>query len=148
MGIRDAILGADDLPREKMDTPEWAPFGAPYVYVRGLSAGERDDWEMSLTVPTPDGGRRPNPKAKNTRARFAVLVICDESGAPVFTPGDIEKLATKSSVVIDRLALRGMQLSGMTADEGNAPNPTSGDPDDTNSPDSPWPSDSTLTSTS
>jgi hypothetical protein len=46
-GIRDKILAADDLPREQVQTDEWAPFGVPFVFVRGLSAAERDKWETT-----------------------------------------------------------------------------------------------------
>ena len=40
---REAILAAEDLPRELVEVPEWG--GA--VYVRALTGAERDQFEAS-----------------------------------------------------------------------------------------------------
>lgn len=142
MTLRDAILAADDLPREEVATPEWEPAGVPFVYVRGLTSSERDDYETSLLTTGPDGRRVPNPRMKNVRASFAVRVIVDEHGERIFTERDVVALAGKSALVIERLWDVGRRLSGMqTEEELEAEgNPSTGDPDGSVSSDSPTPS--------
>lgn len=129
--MRDAILAAEDLPREQVHTDEWAPFGVPFVYVRGLSAGERDAWESAVTVLAPDGSRRPNPRLKNSRARFCALIMVDEDGGRIFADTDVDRLAEHSAAVLERIALVGLRLSGMIEAEAN---PSTGDLDDSSSP--------------
>jgi putative N-acetylmannosamine-6-phosphate epimerase len=124
--LRDAILAADDLPREQVQTDEWAPSGVPFVFVRGLTAAERDNWESSVTVLAPDGSRRPNPRLKNSRARFAALVMVDENGARIFEDADVDRLAERSAAVLERIALVGLRLSGMIEADAN---PSTDDPD-------------------
>lgn len=139
--LRDQILAADDLPREQVATDEWAPSGVPFVYVRGLSAAERDDWEQSVTTLLPDGTRRANPKMRNTRAKFAALVMVEEDGTRIFPDGDrdgIDRLANRSALVLERIAMVGLRLSGMV--EANGTNPSEGDQDESPSSDSALPS--------
>lgn len=123
--LRDSILAADDLPREQVSTPEWEPFGAPSVYVRGLTAAERDKYEQSLTERSPDGTVRPRRSLDNLRASFVARVVVDESGARVFEDSDVEKLGAKNAAVIDRLWDKGRELSGMGVIEDA--NPSTGD---------------------
>ena len=44
MSLKEQILKADDLPKEKVNVPEWNVD----VYVRALTAAERDGYEASL----------------------------------------------------------------------------------------------------
>lgn len=145
--LRDAILAAEDLPREEVSTPEWGPAGAPTVFVRGFTSKERDDYEMSLTVPGPDGGRMPNPRIKNLRASFVVRVLVDENGERIFDDKDIDALAGKNAAVIDRLWDVGRRLSGMQTEEEAEANPSTGDQGDDSSSDSPSPSVSQTSTT-
>lgn len=123
--IRDLILAAEDLPREQVMTDEWAPFGVPFVHVRGLTAAERDDYEQGLTERGPDGSRRPRDSYRNLRASFVARIVVDENGERVFADADVEELGKKNAAVIDRLWDKGRELSGMGA-EGN---PSEGDQD-------------------
>src|SRR4029077_5215341 len=139
--LRDAILSADDLPREQVQTDEWARFGVPFVYVRALTAKERDDYEMSLTVPGPKGGRVPNPRRKNIRATFAAKVMVEQNGNGVweraFDDSDVSKLGNKNAAVLDRVVDKGLELSGMApVSEDEDPNPSTGDQDEPSSSDS------------
>jgi hypothetical protein len=144
--LRDAILAAEDLPREEVQTPEWGPAGAPTVFVRGFTSKERDDWEMSLTVAGPDGSRIPNPRLKNLRAGFVVRVLVDKDGNRIFEDKDVEVLSAKSASVLDRLWDVGRRLSGMDNVQ-TEPNPSTGDQEDGNSSDSPSPSESQTQTT-
>lgn len=147
MDLRDAILGADDLPREQVPTPEWADAGVDKVWVRGMSAAERDAYEMSLLITMPDGDRRPNPAIKNVRAGFVARLVINEDGSRVFTEKDTKALGEKSAVTINRLWTAGRKLSGMLTEEEEG-NPLMGDQEDTNSSDSPSPSESPTPITS
>jgi hypothetical protein len=137
--LRDAILAADDLPREQVSTPEWAPSGAPYVYVRGLTAAERDEYEQGLTERGPDGKVQARSSMKNLRAHFVVRVVVDENGERVFADGDVKALGEKSAAIVDRLWEKGRELSGMATVEEEE-NPSTGDQDEPSSSDSPSPS--------
>lgn len=139
--LREQILAAEDLPREQVSTDEWAPFGVPFVHVRGLASGERDDWEQSFLTTGANGKRVTKPQVHNVRAGFVALTVVDEAGQRVFTDKDIAALATKSAAVIGRLWDVGRRLSGMK-DEDDEENPSEGGQEDTSSSDSPSPSDS------
>lgn len=136
--LRDSILAADDLPREQVQTDEWAPFGVPFVYIRGLTSQERDAYEQSLLV-TVNGNRVPNTRIKNIRAAFVARVLVNDQGEREFTDKDVDLLGMKNAAVIDRLWDVGRKLSGMVLDEEEA-NPSTGDQDDSPSSDSPSPS--------
>lgn len=137
--LHDAILAADDLPREKVPTEEWAP-EAPEVWIQGLSGEERDQWEQSLTT-TVNGQRIPKPKIKNVRAAFVARVLVDDNGERLFQDGEVNALGRKSAAVLDRLWDVGRRLSGMLTDEElEAQNPSSGDQEEPSPSDSPTPS--------
>lgn len=139
--LRDAILEVKDLPQEKVRTDEWAP-SVPFVHIRGLSAAERDQWEQGLTA-TINGRIVPKTKIKNLRAQFVVKILVDENGDRIFKDSEVDLLGNKSAAVLDRLWDVGRRLSGMqTEEELEEENPSTGDQEDTNSSDSPSPSES------
>lgn len=117
--LREQILSADDLPREEVKTDEWAPFGVPFVYVRGLSGSERDEYEQTLVDLGNDGTPRRRKDLHNVRAGLAARVIVDEAGERVFEDKDVAALGKKNAAVLDRICDKALILSGM------APNPTS-----------------------
>jgi hypothetical protein len=110
--LRDQILDAKDLPIEEVQTDEWAPFGVPFVRVRGLSASEKEKWERSL----PDEAETKSKKPTKLRERFVVLTVVDEQGNPEFTDADLQMLSERSSVVITRIFDAARKLSGMLTD--------------------------------
>lgn len=104
---RDQILAADDIKRELVAVPEWGG----EVYVKGLSALERDRFEASV-LDQSGGGRKI--KLENFRARLAALSICDENGKPIFEASDIPALGAKSAAALDRVLAVSQRLSAMT----------------------------------
>lgn len=132
--LRDDILAAKDLPQELVDTPEWAP-AVPKVWVRGLTAAERDAYEQGLLAPTRSGGARVRDKVDNLRAAFCVRIILDEAGERVFTDKDVAALGDKSGAVIDRIWDKGRELSGMKPEVTEDEDPSR--PDVSTSTDSP-----------
>jgi hypothetical protein len=104
--LRDTILAAQELPTEEVATDEWAPLGVPFVRVRGLSASEREKWELSV-------GDTDGKKVTQIREKLVQRTVVDEAGEEVFQLGDIQALGNLSSVVIVRLFNAARKLSGM-----------------------------------
>jgi len=95
---KEAILAANDLEVVKVPTPEWG--GEQHVFIRVMTAAERDGYESSMF--DRDGEKR-TLNLKNIRARLAVLVLCDEQGKRLFDNDGAGLLGGKSSVVLDRI---------------------------------------------
>ena len=131
---REQILSVDDGEREEVTIPEWN--GS--VFVKVLSAIEKDYWEKKLQpIPTSDDDE-PTPEAKlnarfdNVRARTAVLACCDASGAPLFVMTDVEWLGKKSGKALDKIWTVFTRLNGIGQEEvdtlvKNSPAPTADD---------------------
>ena len=102
MSLRDQIIGADDLPYEDVDVPEWGCT----LRIRGLTAGEAEKFGAELGEQS--GG------FEGVRARLLVRSVLDpESGLHVFEDGDLEVLGAKSSQVVMRLFETAQRLSGL-----------------------------------
>jgi len=104
---RDAILSSDDLPRERVDVPEWGG----EVFVRTLTGTERDEFEQSMQ------GKKDKINLDNVRARFAVLTICDEQGTRIFNAADAAKLGSKSAAALDRVFAVAQRLNGFSNED-------------------------------
>jgi len=112
MLTRAAILQADDLPREKVDVPEWGGF----VFVRTLTAGERDEFESEMVLFAGKGKTTTNMGAlKRTRARLCARAMCGEDGQRIFSDEDVEALAAKSAAALDRVYEVAARLSKIGA---------------------------------
>lgn len=105
---RDDILAAPDIHPQKVEMPEWGGC----VFVRGLTARERDAFESSIVSVDKNGERKVD--ARNVRARLVALGVCDESGQPIFTANDVAELGKKSALALERLFDTIRHLSGMT----------------------------------
>ena len=102
------ILGADDIALERVDVPEWGG----HVYVKTLTAGERDAFETSMFK---GRGRDRVENLANLRARLCALTICDGEGKRLFDEADVERLGAKSGKALDRVFDRAQTLNGMGA---------------------------------
>lgn len=100
---KDAILGADDLPAEDVEVPEWGGT----VRVRGLTGTERDRFEFAMAA------AKDRPDRVDVRAQVVGRCIVDENGDRLFTDKELVKLGSKSGAALDRVfdVVRG--LSGM-----------------------------------
>lgn len=103
---KNAILSQSDREIELVEVPEWGGV----VFVRSLSGEERDQFEASIIE---RNGRDVRTNLRNLRARLVVLAACDESGAPIFTPGDADALGAKSAAALDRIFSVAQRLSGL-----------------------------------
>jgi hypothetical protein len=107
---RDDILRARDITIEKVDVPEWGGF----VYVKGMTAGQRDQLEAAML----DKKAQPQPaRLAEFRTRMFILCACHETGAPIFTAADIRAVQGKSVAGINRVLDVARRLSGMTDED-------------------------------
>lgn len=105
---KEAILGADDLPRELVNVPEW---GGP-VLVRTMSGTDRDAFEASLL--DKEG------RMHNVRARLVALTVCDAQGERLFGDSDLDALGRKSARALDRVFSVAQRLNGIGVQQVDA----------------------------
>jgi hypothetical protein len=108
MLTKDGILGAQDFTIEQVAVPEWN--GS--VFVRGLTAEERDEFEGGSVSFAGEG--KPTPVLTNMRARLAVRCICDAEGNRLFSDDDVGALGRKCGAALDRITEVARRLSGLT----------------------------------
>lgn len=102
------IIGADDLNILTVKVPEWKKDGEPgTVYLRLMTVGERDAYECEWLANKEKG-------VPNFRSKFLARCLCDKEGNRIFTDADVEKLATKSVAVVDRLFKKAMKHNAMS----------------------------------
>ncbi len=107
---KDAILAADDLPRETVNVPEWGG----EVLVRTMSGTDRDAFEASLLEK--DG------RMENVRARLVALTLCDAQGDRLFNDSEIAALGRKSARALDRVFSVAQRLNGIGVEQVDAAN--------------------------
>ncbi|MDR2757617.1 MAG: hypothetical protein LBC20_18155 [Planctomycetaceae bacterium] len=118
---REVALTQEHFAIEKVDVTEWGTIdpetGKPeptYVYVRELSAKEKDAFETSLVSGT---GKKQKINLENFRARLAVLVCCDENRLPIFRSEDVERLTQKPVKVLSRIAEVAKRLNDLSDED-------------------------------
>jgi len=107
MDIKAAILNSTTKKIEKIDVPEWGTS----VFMRTMTAGERDAWELAWLDRQGKGG------VANFRSVFLVKCLCDENGTRLFSDGEVEQLAAQDSNVINRLFEFAREQNGLTSDQ-------------------------------
>jgi len=107
---RDAILGADDLPIEQVEVPEWN--GS--VYMRTLTGKQRDDFEQFAVERKTKTGI----DIRGMRIKLIAMCLCDKDGKMLFAGRDDEsKLIQKSGAALQRLSDVAQRLSGLDDNE-------------------------------
>lgn len=94
---RMTILEFNDRQIECVPIPEWGG----EVFVRNMTAGERDRWEIAAQ------GKR----TEDVRAALAVLTVCDESGELLFKQEDIPLLTAKNAAPMQRIFNASIELN-------------------------------------
>lgn len=107
---RNAIFGIHDIKTEKVFVPEWN--GS--VFVRGITAYERDDFESSLLD---QSKKRTRISMRNARARLVVLATVNEDGSQMFSEEDIAMLSMKSAIAIDHIYEVASAMAGLGDDD-------------------------------
>ena len=114
MNLKDQILQANDLPREKVSVPEWECD----VWIRALTSQERDDFEQSM-IETSGFGKKLEVQTdlSNAKAKLVCRCMVDDDGERIFTDDEAVALGGKSAVVLNRLYEVASKLSGMSKDD-------------------------------
>jgi len=108
MLLKEDILGADDLKRERVETPDWP---CRHVWVRTMPGIDRDSFEeQSLDG---DPGSR-TMRYRNLRGRLAAWTIVDEGGQRVFADEDADAVGQKSAAMLDRVFDVASRLNGLS----------------------------------
>ena len=107
---RDDILGADDLPMELVEAPEWGGT----VWVRTLNGAERDAFGVSCIAKE---GQKKGQELLGVRARLVTLTACDGKGKRLFTHADEDKVGKKSGTVLARVFDAAAKLNGISEDD-------------------------------
>ena len=105
---KEAILAADDLPRELVSVPEWGGD----VFVRTMTGTDRDAFEASLI------GKEG--RMENVRARLVSLTLCNEAGERMFDDAEIAALGKKSARALDRVFSVAQRLNGIGTEQVEA----------------------------
>ena len=110
MGLltREVILQAGARVRvERVPVPEWGD-AESFVYVRGMTAADRDRWDETLCE-----------RRTEIRALTLVLGVCDADGKPIFSADDVAFLM-KADGPTERCVDAIKRLSGMNHQEEEA----------------------------
>lgn len=100
------IFAADDLELTLVDVPEWG--GS--VYLRAMTGLERDTFE---TASLKYSNTKDPSFLRNFRAKFVLACVVDADGKPLFKENQLDKIASKSAKVLDRLSEKIQELSGI-----------------------------------
>lgn len=90
---REILLSRQILNKEKVALRDGG-----YVYVREMTAREKDNYERLIIEIDEDGNIKR--KQDNFRAKLAVCTVCDEDGKLLFTPEDVDQLS-ESLIAVD-----------------------------------------------
>lgn len=97
---REAFFAARPPKVLPVDVPELG--GA--AFVRGMTAGERDQFEAGHL----------KSKERDFRARLAAATVCDKDGNLLFTPADIPQLSALPAAVLEPLVQSAAVVSKLT----------------------------------
>ena len=111
---KEGLLAACTATVEEITLPDSFGEGlaGQVMYLRTLSAGERDNYESSLL-----NGQGKATNLKNYRSRFLTLAIANDDGTRMFDDKDVAKLAQMNGRVSTYLMDKAQTLNGMDADE-------------------------------
>lgn len=104
---KSAILAATDLKHEDVHVPAWGGT----VRIRTMTGAERDEFRASIAASEGGAGV---PIGKFSAA-LLVAACVDESGARLFTAGDMAALQAKAAASLDAPAAVAMRLNGLGA---------------------------------
>ena len=107
---KEQILAANDAAPVPVEVPEWGGT----VYVRPMSAGERDRWEGEILERTEKRKESIVKATENMRAEFLSKCLCDQTGELLFGQEDMEALAGRSYLAIDRAYEVAQSVNGLT----------------------------------
>ena len=106
MGLRDKILGASDIKREPMEIAEWDAT----IEVRSMNGAQRARMMRESY----------NPDTKEVNWDYASLIIAGtydpDTNELIFAETDRDELNQKHGGVLEKIAMRILELSGLSDD--------------------------------
>lgn len=108
---RADILGRTAPAPVAVVLPEWD--GAT-VFIRSISAGERDDYEGSMRQ---RAGKDYELNTRDARAKLVALCACDEQGQRLFADHDIPALTDLPAAPMDRLFEAAMKVNRLNRED-------------------------------
>jgi len=106
------MILASEYPKPvEVDIPEWGG----KVYIRYITADEREKWESLDWVTTANGSLRYN--QEHIRARLLTFCLADEAGELLFTQEDIEALSKQPAHIISGLYQIARQINVVNDDD-------------------------------
>lgn len=120
MGLLDRkkLLEKEQLEIVKVDFED-----GDFVYVRQMTARERDEYEQSLVLRTKDNKGRYDydMRLENFRAKLAVRTLCDKDGTLLLKPGDFATLGgSMSARRMERIVNEAQRLNAITEEDKEA----------------------------
>ena len=122
--LRDQILTSEDITAEEIPIPEW---GGAVIEIRTMTAAKRTEF-MGQAVDMETG-------RFNFGRLYSSIVIAStydpETGELIFTENDEQALSEKNGAVMERIAQKAMEMSGLddksvdTEGKGSSNDPTS-----------------------
>ena len=113
---RESLLQKDVLKKEKVELTKG------YVFVREMTASEKNDFEMSMLKQIRTGNPK-NPVSyettlENYRTKLVVCTLCDEEGNLLFTKKDIQLLSQNMSASnMEKIADKASELNAITKED-------------------------------
>jgi len=95
MGLRERIKAASVRKPLRVHVKEWDLD----VYVRVMSVGERDDWELAWI----DIRNKGVEKFSNFRAFYLARTLCDEHGERIYKDTDLDEVSALDGAVMGEL---------------------------------------------
>lgn len=113
---RDQLLQKEELQKEKVVLNE---ANDEFVYVRQMTAHEKNIWEMSQLQRTGTGKNLAyNVVLDEYRAKLAVVTICDEEGNLLFKPTDYDLLSNAiSAAKLEKIVDVAQRLNAITEED-------------------------------
>ena len=118
MGLltRGDLLKKEELLKEKVELNE----NGDYVFVRQMTAHEKNVWEMSQMKKTLDSKKKVqyDLTLDDFRAKLAVCCVCDENGNLLFDPKDyLELSANISAATLEKIVDVAQKLNAITEED-------------------------------
>ena len=118
MGLlgRSDLLKKEELKKEKVVLEETTD---SYVFVRQMTAHEKNNWEISQMKKTGVGKKATyDVTLEDFRAKLAVNCICDDKGDLLFTVDDVSKLSKNmSAATLEKIVNVAQRLNAITDED-------------------------------
>lgn len=111
--MRDGIFATDDIPEELVPCPEWKVD----VLVKGMRGADSVSIMEEAAGPEDRKGKGDSRGVDMSKMYPDIVILTahhPQTGERLFQRGDRKALLAKSGAALNRLAMKGMKLSGLT----------------------------------